>query len=149
MLTQQNFEALTLLEKEQQLLAVLLDVRNAQQRFAIIVEHARKRAPLDPALRVEGNRVRGCLVRTWFHAELRGGKCVFSTDSDAMTLKALLGLVCDLYSGFSPEEIASSPAEFLQRVGVLHQVAENRQRTVLKIAGQIHEFARSHLQLAA
>lgn len=149
MLTQQAIESRTLLEKEQQLLAVLLEVRNPQQRLAMIVEHARKRAPLDAAMRVEANRVQGCLVRTWFMAEVRAGKCVFSTDSDAVTLKALLGLVCDLYSGSTPEEILECSSPFLQRLGVLHQLAENRQRTVLRVAEQLHDFARQQLQLAA
>jgi cysteine desulfuration protein SufE len=148
-LTQQTIESRTLLEKEQQLVAVLLEVRNPQQRLAMIVEHARKRPPLDAALRVEANRVQGCLVRTWFVAELRAGKCVFSTDSDAVMLKALLGLVCDLYSGFTPEEIATSSPDVLQQLGVLHQLAENRSRTVLRVAEQIQEFARQQLQLAA
>jgi cysteine desulfuration protein SufE len=148
-LTHQIIASPTLLAKEQELLTVLLEVRNPQQRLAMIVEHARRRAPLDAASRVEGYRVQGCLVRTWFIADMRDGKCAFKSDSDAVMLKALLGLLCDLYSGFSPEEIAGSAGEVLSRLGVLHQLAENRQRTVLRIAEQIHDFARAQLRLAA
>jgi sulfur transfer protein SufE len=148
-LIQQAIEPRTLLEKERQLLSVLLEVRNPQQRLAMIVEHARRHASLDPAHRIETNRVQGCLVRTWFVAEMRGDKCFFSADSDAVTLKALLGLICDLYSGLDADEVPLAASDFLQRIGVLHQLAENRQRTVVRVAAQIHEFAREQLRLAA
>jgi cysteine desulfuration protein SufE len=148
-LSSQTNEPRLLLEKEQQLLSVMLGVRNPQQRLAMIVEHARRRAPLDPARRVEANRVQGCLVRTWFVAEFRDGKCFFSADSDAVTLKALLGLLCDLYSGSTPDELAVTSPDFLPRLGVLHQLAENRRRTVLRVAEQVFEFARQQLRIAA
>ena len=148
-LTQLPIEPRTLLAKEQHLISVLLSISNSQQRLATIVEHARRRAPLDPALRNEANRVQGCLVRTWFVAELRGGNCFFHADSDAVTLKALLGLLCDVYSGFSPDEIAMTSPDILQRLGVTHQLAENRHRTVLRVAAQIQDFAQQQLREAA
>lgn len=149
MLTQQTTDPNPLLEKEQQLLSVLLAVRNPQQRLATVVEQARTRAPLDSSLRTEAHRVPGCLVRTWFVAELRGGRCHFRCDSDAAMLKAVIGLLCDLYSGFTPEELLSATPDFLQKVGVIHQLADNRQRTVLRVAAQIVEFARAQLAVPA
>ena len=149
MLTQQDTEARTLLEKEQQLLSALLAIRNPQQRLATIVDRARHRAALDAVHRTEANRVPGCLVRTWFTAEFRAGKCWFSADSDAVMLKALLGMVCDLYSGSTPTELADASPDFLQQLGVVHQLAENRQRTVLRVAAQMRDFAQEQLRLAA
>ncbi len=130
-------------------MSTLLDVRNPQQRLAVIVERARRRPSLDASRRIDAHRVEGCLVRTWFIAEMRDGRCSFIMDSDAVTLKALLGLLCDIYSGFPPDEIALTAPDFLQRVGVMHQLAENRQRTVMRIAKQIHEFAVRQLRLVA
>ena len=133
-----------LLEHQQQRLAPLLLIGDPQQRLARLVEEARHRAPLESALRLEGNRVEGCLVRAWFVTQLRGGKCFFYCDSDAVSLKAVGGLLCDLYSGHTPEEISASNTGLLKPLGILHQLAENRRRTVARIEEKIRHFAQEH-----
>jgi len=115
-----------------------------QQRLARLVEEARHRPPLEPALRIEGNRVEGCLVRVWFVPDLRAGKCSFYCDSDAVSLKAVAGLLCDLYSGHTPEEIVASNSGLLKSLGILPQLAENRRRTIGRIEERIRHFAHEH-----
>ena len=129
---------------QQQRLAELFQIGDPQQRLAHVVHHASKRPSLEAAFRVEGNRVEGCLVRVWFVAELRGGKCFFRCDSDAVSLKALGSLLCELYCGHSPEEIAATNAGVLKHVGILPQLAENRQRTLAHIEEKIRRFAQEH-----
>ncbi len=99
---------------------------------------------MPPSQRVEANRIQGCLVRVWFVAEMLEGKCFFHCDSDAVSLKALGGLLCDLYSGHSPEQILSMPTGLLKPLGILRHIAENRQRTILQIEEQIQRFAGHH-----
>lgn len=122
-------------------LAPLLRIADAQARLARLVEEARQRPPLAPARRVEGNRVEGCLVRVWFVAELRDGQCHFECDSDAVSLKAAGGLLCELYSGFTPGEILAAGRGVLEPLQILHQLAENRQRTVARIEEKIRGYA--------
>ena len=133
-----------LLEHPRRLLTPLLQIHDPQQRLARLVEEARRRPSLAPALRLDAHRVEGCLVRVWFVPELRDGKCFFQCDSDAVSLKAVGGLLCELYSGHTPEEIASREDKpVLQPLGLLHQLAENRQRTIARIEEMIHAFAQA------
>ena len=134
----------TLLEHQQQRLAPLLQIADSQQRLACLVEEARRRPALPLALRVEAHRVEGCLVRVWFVPEFRDGRCHFHCDSDAVSLKAVGGLLCELYSGHSSDEIAASTSGVLEQLTILHQLAENRQRTIARIEEQIRNFAREH-----
>ena len=134
----------TLLEHQSQRLAPFLHIGDPQQRLARIVEEARHKPSLTPPARIETNRVEGCLVRVWFVPEFRAGKCFFQCDSDAVSLKAVGGLVCELYSGHTPEEIAAFNSGVLKHLGVLHQLAENRQRTVARIEEKIRRFAQEH-----
>ena len=60
-----------LLEHQHQRLAPLLQIGDPQARLARLVEAARHHPPLEPALRLETNRIEGCLVRVWFVAEMR------------------------------------------------------------------------------
>ena len=128
-------------EQQQQRLAPLLKIRDPQQRLARLVEEARRRPPLAPTLRLEVHRVEGCLVRVWFVPELRGGKCFFQCDSDAVSLKAVGGLLCELYNAHTPEEITATKGGVLEPLALLHQLAENRQRTIANIEEKIHRFA--------
>jgi cysteine desulfuration protein SufE len=124
-----------------QRLAALLEIRDPQARLARLVEEARHRPALPDAQRVEVNRVTGCLVRIWFVAEFREGRCFFQCDSDAVSLKAVGGLLCELHSERTPEEILATGEGVLRTLNILHQLAENRQRTIMRIEEQIRGFA--------
>lgn len=142
-----NAEALeipTLAAKQQELLAALTRLRDPQARFAWAVEQARKRPSLPESLRLDAHRVTGCQVRLWFVSEFRDGRCWFHTDSDAVTLKAMTGLLCELASGATPAELATLDLAFLDQLGLLRQLAENRRATVLRVADQLRAFAALH-----
>ena len=131
--------------KVNSLIATILDVRDPQQRLARLVEMAKARPLLPDALKLDVHRVEGCLVRIWFVPEFLDGRCWFQTDSDAVTLKALVGLLCEVYSGRMPAEIAAHEPRFLEALGVLKQLAESRRATVLRVAEKIREFATANL----
>jgi cysteine desulfuration protein SufE len=133
-----------LLQKQQQRLAELFQIGDPQQRLAHVIHYAAKQPTLETAYRIEGNRVEGCLVRVWFVPEFQGGKCFFRCDSDAVSLKALGGLLCDLYSGHTPEEIGATNLGVLKHTGLLPQLAENRQRTLARLEEKIRRFAQEH-----
>lgn len=127
--------------RQEQLLATLARLRDPQARFMWAVERARQRPQLPEQLRVDTHRVTGCQVRLWLVAEFAGGRCRFRTDSDAVTLKAMTGLLCDLCSDGTPAEIVALDFAFLDQLGLLRQLAENRRVTVLRVAEQIRAFA--------
>ncbi len=135
--------------QQSQQLASLLQIGDAQARLARLVEEARRLAPLAPAQRVEVNRVEGCLVRVWFVAEFRDGQCHFQCDSDAVSLKAVGGLLCELYSRRRPEEILATSSGVLDPLHILHQLAENRQRTIARLEQKIHGFAQAQVGVQA
>jgi cysteine desulfuration protein SufE len=130
--------------RQQQRFAELLQIGDPQQRLARIVHAASSFPSIEPSLRIENNRVEGCLVRIWFVPEFRDGICHFRCDSDAVSLKAVGGLLCEVYSGHTPEEIVASQCGFLKPLGVLHQLAENRRRTINRIEEKIRLFAQQH-----
>jgi cysteine desulfuration protein SufE len=144
MATTPHIDPSALLEKQQRCLAELLQIGDPQQRLARIVNVATRHRPLESKLRLETNRVEGCLVRIWFVPEFLKGKCWFRCDSDAVSLKAIAGLLCDLHSGFTPEEIIATKSGVLKHLGILHQLAENRQRTLARVEEKIRHFAQQH-----
>jgi cysteine desulfuration protein SufE len=122
-------------------LAPFRERRDPQSRLSLAVERARSRPALPPEDRRTEWLVPGCQVRLWLVPEFRGGRCRYRVDSDAMTLKALAGLLAEVYSGFPPSEILALPADFLDELGLLRQLAESRRATVLRVADLIREHA--------
>lgn len=122
--------------------AALASIRDPQARLAWAVEQARRRPHLPDALRLDAHRVPGCQVRLWLAPEFRDGCCWFQTDSDAATLRALVGLLCHLANGATPDELTTFDASVLEKAGLLRQLAESRRATVLRVADQMREFAR-------
>ena len=125
--------------------ATLGALRHPQQRLGKLVDLARARPPMPEALRRDEHLVPGCQVRLWFVREFHEGRCRFRTDSDAVTLKALTGLFCDLANELPPEEVARFNADFLDDLGILKQLAESRRATVLRVAESMREFAKGRM----
>ncbi len=121
--------------------ARLRALSDPQARFGCLVDQARSRPPLPDSRRLDAYRVPGCQVRLWLVPEFDQGRCRFACDSDAITLRALVGLLCELADGLPPAEAARLDAGFLEELGLLRQLAESRRATILRVVGQMREFA--------
>jgi cysteine desulfuration protein SufE len=119
----------------------LATLSDPQSRLAHLVEAARRQPALPAADRLETHRVQGCLVRTWWIASWQDGRCWFRTDSDAMTLKCLAGAIAELASGGTPDEILALDFSPFDSLGLLRQLAENRQRTLRNLMSATQDFA--------
>lgn len=119
-------------------------LRDPQERLAWVVEQARHRPPFPPDWRTEEHRVPGCAARLWLVPRQVEGHCRFAGDSDSAILKAMTGLICDLYDGLPPADVARAEPEFLARTGLESLLTENRRRTVRRVIEVIREFALRH-----
>lgn len=118
-------------------MAALQALGDPQRRLAWLVERARHRPPFPAEHRTEANRIHGCQARVWLRRRRVGGLWSFELDSDAATLKALGGLLCELASGQSASEPPNLDLQSLGRLDILRNLAPSRRATVLRIADQI------------
>jgi cysteine desulfuration protein SufE len=136
----------TIAQKQQQLSAKLSGFRSAQDRLAYIVGRGRAAPPLEPAFRVDANRVQGCLAAVWFVARFEEGHCEFQADSDSAVIKGIAVLLCEFYSGQSPEEIVRSSPAFLADFGITQHLTPNRRNNLGRIWERIRACASAHLE---
>lgn len=108
----------------------LREHRDPQARLAWVVERARERPGLSPADRTPDREVPGCASRLWLKTWMEGGRCRFRSDSESAILKALSGLVCDLYDGLTPDEVRQAETGVLGAEGLARSLTENRRRTL-------------------
>ena len=132
---------MTLAEKQRRLLAELAPLADTQARLAWLIERARERPLLPAKFRIDSNRVEGCLSKLWFVTEFRDGRCWFQSESDSLFVKAIAGLLCDFYSGHTPEEIAAHEPAFLAGLGFSHHLTPSRRNTLGRVWQKIRAFS--------
>jgi cysteine desulfuration protein SufE len=119
---------------------------NAQDRLAYIVGRGRAAASFDDALKAVALRVEGCLAKVWFVPELKEGRCHFKADSDSAIVKGIAVLLCEFYSGQTPEEITQTPPVFLEKFGITQHLTPNRRNGLARIWSSIETFARAQMK---
>jgi cysteine desulfuration protein SufE len=134
----------TLDEKQLRLAKELAALLDAPARLSWLIEGARQRPMLPVELRLDANRVEGCMSRLWFVKEFRDGRCWFRSESDSLVVKSVAGLLCDFYNGQTPAEILKHPPDFLSAVGIPQYLTPNRRSTMGRVWGQIRAFAEKH-----
>jgi sulfur transfer protein SufE len=61
-----------------------------------------------------------------------------------VTLRALVGLLGDLCQGETPESVSEARFDWMERLGLLRQLAESRRATVLRVMDQLKAFGTLH-----
>jgi cysteine desulfuration protein SufE len=140
------FVEVTIGEKHKQMAKALSALPTAQDRLAYIVGRGRAAAALDEAFKTESFRVEGCMAKVWFVPEFEHGRCHFKADSDSAIVKGIAVLLCDFYSGQTPEEIARTEPAFLEKFGITQHLTPNRRNGLAKIRNGIEAFARARLK---
>ncbi|HWA26304.1 MAG TPA: SufE family protein [Lacunisphaera sp.] len=136
-----------LAEKQQQMIADLALIENAQERLAAIVDRARTRPPLAETERVDANRVRGCVSLAWLVAETDAGRCRFRCDADSPLVRGLLVLLCDLYSGATPAEVAAVEPVLLEQLSLAQNLSPTRLNGLHSVRTRIRDFAAAQTRL--
>lgn len=139
----------TLAEKQQQLIDDYLIIDDAQERLAAIVERARRVPSLPDAERTEPNRVRGCMSQAWITTAVADGICQFRSDADSPLVRGLLKLLCDLYSGASPAEVAGTEPVLLEKLGLTRNLSPTRLNGLSSVRAKIRDFAAAQAKSGA
>jgi cysteine desulfuration protein SufE len=131
--------------KLKQLVDDLALVDDPQERLALVVDRAKKLPPLPPAERTDANRVRGCISVVWLVSDLRDGRCRFRGDAESPVVRGLVALLCEFFTGFTPQQIVASEANPLDALDLTRNLSPTRRNGLTAVRSAIHIFARSHL----
>ena len=136
---------MTLAEKQQQLIENYAIIDDPQERLAAVVDDARKMPPLTENDRTEANRVKGCVSQAWIASDLRDARCTFRADADSPLVRGLLKLICDLYTGATPAEVAAVEPVLFEKLGLARNLSPTRLNGLRSVRAKIREFAGEHL----
>ena len=128
-------------EKRDQIVEELMPFEDHFERFAYIIDRAKRHPPLADAYKIETFLIEGCLSQLWIFPEFKEGKCFFHTDSDAAITKGTAALLCELYSGESPASIIGLEPDFLADVGITQHLSPNRRNGLTNVRKKIRAYA--------
>lgn len=133
---------MSLAEKQTALIARLRAIEDAHERLAAITNRGRKwPAPVEPT---DAALVPGCSSRVWLVGELREGVCRFRMDADSPLVKGLAALLCELYDGAPPAEVAATEPELIAQLGLDRMLSPTRLHGFASIRAAIRRFAEQH-----
>lgn len=112
-----------------------------EDRYKEIIKIGRNLPGLADDYKTEKFRIKGCQSQVWLHANLVDAKVVLSADSDAILVKGIIGLLVEVYSDASPEDILETPPSFLQEIGISEHLSMNRSNGLANMVKQIQMYA--------
>lgn len=127
---------------QQKIIDEFSQLANWDEKYRRIIDYGKKLGAFPEEHRTEKNQVKGCQSQVWLHAELTlDGKVLLMADSDALIVKGLVALLLQVYSGQTPQDILSSPPEFLRTLGFDQNLSPSRSNGLHAMIKQIKNYA--------
>jgi cysteine desulfuration protein SufE len=132
-------------EKQRRMIERYRLIEDSQERLAAVTARGKKWPSPAESERVDANLVPGCSSRVWLVGELTEGVCRFRMDADSPLVKGLAALLCELYDGGSPGEIATMEPKLFETLGLARTLSPTRLNGVAQIRSVIRNFAARHV----
>ena len=112
-------------------------------RYRLIIALGQALPAMDPALKSDANKVRGCASQVWLHPSRDGDVLHFAADSDAAIVKGLVALVLMLADGRRPAAIdAGAIKARLDGLGLSKHLSSSRTQGLAAMIGRIEALAK-------
>lgn len=124
------------------------DVDDWDERYKIIIDFGKALSPFPEENKTDKNKLDGCQSQVWITAEFKDGRVYFEADSDAMIVKGLAGLILNVYSGQTPQDILQNPPDFINKIGIDSHLSPTRKNGLGAMIKQIQMYALAFKALA-
>ena len=134
--------------KRDQLVEELIPFEDHLERLTYVIDRANDNPGLEKEYKIDTFLIKGCVSQLWVFPSFEEGKCFFQADSEASITKGTASLLCDLYSGESPEDIVLLEPDFLSEVGITQHLSPNRRNGLTGVREKIKAYAQMQISKA-
>lgn len=110
-------------------------------QYEFLIELAGAMEVMEDNDKCEFTRLKGCQTNAWLVYEYDDGKLYFQADSDALIVKGILGMLTDILSDRTPEEILNADLFVLQESGIGANLTQGRTNGIQSAIDRIREIA--------
>ena len=132
-------------DKRDQLVEELIPFEDHLERLTYVIDRAKDLPGLEDAYKIDTFLIKGCVSQLWIFPSFSDGKCNFQADSEASITKGTASLLCELYSGETPEDILRLEPDFLSEVGITQHLSPNRRNGLTGVREKIKAYAQMQL----
>ena len=111
------------------------------QRYEYMIELGKSLPLIDGKYKTDDNIIKGCQSRVWVHAELEGGKLVFTADSDAIITKGIIAILIRVFSNQRPQDIIDANTNFIDEIGLKEHLSPTRANGLVSMVKQLKLYA--------
>lgn len=105
-------------------------LENWEDRYMHVIDMGKSLPPLEPALKTDATKVKGCVSQVWLVSEQEGEKdpvLRFQGDSDAHIVKGLVAIALVIFSGRKASKIIQLDAKsILGKLGLAEHLSPQR-----------------------
>ena len=110
-------------------------------KYEYLIDLGKNLAPYSDSSKTDDRLIKGCQSRVWLDYQMKDGKLWFTADSDAIITKGIISLLVSIYSGRTPEEIASSDFSFIEKIGLKENLSPTRANGLASMIATIKAVA--------
>lgn len=110
-------------------------------KYEYLIDLGKNLAPYPDSSKTDDRLIKGCQSRVWLDYQMKDGKLLFTADSDAIITKGIISLLVSIYSGRTPEEIASSDFSFIEKIGLKENLSPTRANGLASMIATIKAVA--------
>ena len=111
------------------------------ERYEYIIELGKGLPIIEEQFKTEDNIIKGCQSKVWVHAEEKGGKVVFSADSDAILTKGIIAILIRAFSNQTPAAILEANTDFVDEIGLKEHLSATRANGLVSMIKKIKMYA--------
>lgn len=132
---------MTLAERQNEVVAEFAGLADWEQRYKKLIELGKQLPDLPDEKKLEDFKVKGCQSQVWMHARMENGRIYFEADSDALLVRGLVALLLRVYSGATPQEILTTPPDFVREIGLENKLSPSRANGLFSMIKQMKFYA--------
>ena len=115
-------------------------------KYRYLLDQAKNAKSFPEEFRQDSFKVDGCQAQVWLVPFVDEHKLSFYSDSDAFISKGMVTILCDIYGGRNPDEIAKANFELLSALDLDTLLTPGRRNGVYSMLMKIKEYAKAYSQ---
>ena len=110
-------------------------------KYKYLIDQAKNAKTFPEEFRQDSFKVDGCQAQVWLVPYIKEEKLCFHSDSDAFISKGMVTILCKIYGGRKPNEIAKANFELLSTLDLNTLLTPGRRNGVYSMLMKIKEYA--------